>query len=218
MRTLIVSAVFSILGMVAASQAQDIGDVQQGRQLALDVCASCHAVRAGQTQSPLATAPSFEEIAHMPGMTAAALAFWLTARITSDHAEPHSLAATGSQCVDLPSEPPGLAPGASGRHGFIPVAAASGSSTAASDRPQDDDRGCLAMSVVGTNPTSRVTPATSAYWGELGSGRQSVKSALLTHFGLQPYRHIRADHFAFAIPNVVSAARSHAFRSAKPSL
>ena len=63
MRTLIVSAVFSILGMVAASQAQDIGDVQQGRQLALDVCASCHALRAGQTQSPLATAPSFEEIA-----------------------------------------------------------------------------------------------------------------------------------------------------------
>jgi mono/diheme cytochrome c family protein len=79
-RTLIVSAVFSILGMVAASQAQDIGDVQQGRQLALDVCASCHAVRAGQTQSPLATAPSFEEIAHMPGMTTAALAFWLTAQ------------------------------------------------------------------------------------------------------------------------------------------
>jgi mono/diheme cytochrome c family protein len=78
MRTLIVSAVFSILGMVAASQAQDIGDVHQGRQLALDVCAACHAVRAGQTQSPLATAPSFEEIAHVPGMTAAALAVWLT--------------------------------------------------------------------------------------------------------------------------------------------
>ncbi len=69
MRTLIVSAVFSILGMVAASQAQEIGDVQQ-----------CHAVRAGQTQSPLATAPSFEEIAYIPGMTAAALAFWLTAQ------------------------------------------------------------------------------------------------------------------------------------------
>jgi mono/diheme cytochrome c family protein len=79
-RTLIVSAIFSILGMVAASQAQDIGDVQQGRQLALDVCGSCHAVRAGATQSPLATAPSFEEIAHMPGMTEAAVAVWLTAQ------------------------------------------------------------------------------------------------------------------------------------------
>ncbi len=80
LRKLIVSAVFSILGTVAASQAQDLGDAQQGRQLALDVCASCHAVRAGETQSPLAKAPSFEEIAHMPGMTAAALAFWFTAR------------------------------------------------------------------------------------------------------------------------------------------
>jgi len=80
MRTLIVSAMFSILGMVVASQAQEIGDVQQGRQLALDVCASCHAVRAGAIQSPLATAPSFDEIAHMPGMTAAALAVWFTAQ------------------------------------------------------------------------------------------------------------------------------------------
>jgi hypothetical protein len=80
MRTLILSAVFSIFGMVPASRAQEIGDVQQGRQLALDVCASCHAVRAGQTQSPLATAPSFEEIAHTPGMTPAALTFWLTAQ------------------------------------------------------------------------------------------------------------------------------------------
>ena len=79
MRTLIASAVF-IFGMVPVSRAQDIGDVQQGRQFALDVCASCHAVRAGATQSPLATAPSFEEIAHMPGMTEAALAVWLTAQ------------------------------------------------------------------------------------------------------------------------------------------
>jgi len=80
MRMRIVSAFFSVLGIVAASRAQDIGDVKQGRQLALDVCASCHAVRAGATQSPLATAPSFEEIAHTPGMTEAALAVWLTAQ------------------------------------------------------------------------------------------------------------------------------------------
>jgi len=80
MQRLIISIVFSIVGMVATSQAQDVGDVHQGRQLALDVCGSCHAVRAGQTQSPLATAPSFEEITHMPGITATALAFWLTAQ------------------------------------------------------------------------------------------------------------------------------------------
>jgi len=80
MRILIVSAVFSALA-VTAVQAQDIGDIRQGRRLALDVCASCHAVRAGQTRSPLATAPSFEEIANTPGMTAAALNFWLTAHV-----------------------------------------------------------------------------------------------------------------------------------------
>lgn len=65
---------------VAFRRQLHIGDVQQGRQLAIDICSSCHAVRAGQSQSPLATAPSFDEITHMPGMTATALAFWLTAR------------------------------------------------------------------------------------------------------------------------------------------
>jgi mono/diheme cytochrome c family protein len=79
MRILIVSAVFSTLAAITAVQAQEIGDIRQGRQLALDICASCHAVRAGQTRSPLATAPNFEGIAKTPGMTAAALAFWLTA-------------------------------------------------------------------------------------------------------------------------------------------
>jgi mono/diheme cytochrome c family protein len=79
MQRAIVSAVFGTLAITAV-QAQNIGDLRQGRRLALDVCASCHAVRAGhRTRSPLAAAPSFEEIANTPGMTAAALAFWLTA-------------------------------------------------------------------------------------------------------------------------------------------
>ena len=79
MRVLIIASLFGALAAVTAVQAQDIGDIRQGRQLALDVCAPCHAVRAGQPRSPPATAPSFEEIANTPGMTAAALAFWLTA-------------------------------------------------------------------------------------------------------------------------------------------
>jgi mono/diheme cytochrome c family protein len=79
MRMLIVSAVFSALAAVTAVQAQDDGDIEQGRQLALDVCASCHAVRAGETQSSVAATPSFEAVANTPGMTAAALGFWLMA-------------------------------------------------------------------------------------------------------------------------------------------
>jgi mono/diheme cytochrome c family protein len=73
------STVLGVLFAVTAAQAQDIGNIRQGLQLARDVCGACHAVRAGETRSPLATAPSFESIAKTPGMTVAALAFWLTA-------------------------------------------------------------------------------------------------------------------------------------------
>jgi mono/diheme cytochrome c family protein len=81
MRVFIISSLFGALAAVTAVQAQHIGDIRQGRRLAVEVCASCHSVRAGQTQSPLATAPSFKEIANTPGMTAAALNFWLTAHV-----------------------------------------------------------------------------------------------------------------------------------------
>jgi mono/diheme cytochrome c family protein len=75
------SSLFGTLVAVTAVQVQQIGDIRQGHQFALDACASCHAVRRGQTLSPLATAPSFEEIANTPGMTEAALNFWLTAQV-----------------------------------------------------------------------------------------------------------------------------------------
>ncbi|MEK1931211.1 MAG: c-type cytochrome [Pararhizobium sp.] len=77
MRTAIVAVIFGAIATVPAVQAQDI---RQGRQLALEVCAACHAVLAGQTQSPVAEAPSFEAVAVIPGMTAAALNVWLTAQ------------------------------------------------------------------------------------------------------------------------------------------
>ena len=79
MRTLIASVVFNIVGVATTVQAQDFGDSRQGRRLALDICASCHAVRAGEILSPDTAAPSFRAIAHTPGMTAAALTVWLTA-------------------------------------------------------------------------------------------------------------------------------------------
>jgi len=79
-RILTVSAAFSAFIAAAGVQAQESGDIQQGHQLALNVCASCHAVRAGQTRPPLTTAPSFQEIADTPGMTAIALGIWLMAQ------------------------------------------------------------------------------------------------------------------------------------------
>ncbi|KSV83715.1 c-type cytochrome [Sinorhizobium sp. GL28] len=77
MRVTIVLVIASTIAPVPTVQAQD---VQQGGQLALEVCAACHAVLAGQAQSPMAEAPSFEAVAATPGMTAAALNVWLTSQ------------------------------------------------------------------------------------------------------------------------------------------
>ncbi|WP_028054503.1 c-type cytochrome [Sinorhizobium medicae] len=77
MRVTIASIIAGSIAIVPAVQAQDI---HEGRQLALEVCAVCHAVLAGQAQSPSAEAPSFEAVAATPGMTAAALNVWLTAQ------------------------------------------------------------------------------------------------------------------------------------------
>jgi mono/diheme cytochrome c family protein len=54
-------------------QAQEQGDPRAGLALAREVCAACHAVEAGQTQSPHGQAPSFDRIMQVPGMTPTAL-------------------------------------------------------------------------------------------------------------------------------------------------
>lgn len=75
-----VTIIMVIAGTIAAVPPAQAQDVQQGRRLALEVCAACHAVLAGQPQSPIAAAPSFEAVAATPGMTAMALNVWLTAQ------------------------------------------------------------------------------------------------------------------------------------------
>ena len=55
------------------ANAQEVGDPRAGLASAREVCASCHAVQAGETRSPNAKAPSFEAIARTPGMTSTAL-------------------------------------------------------------------------------------------------------------------------------------------------
>ena len=74
MRTLIIS-IAATVATVSAAQAQD---VRQGRKLAREVCASCHAISPDQQHSPRAAAPTFQRIARTPGMTATALNVWLT--------------------------------------------------------------------------------------------------------------------------------------------
>lgn len=77
MRTAITAIIVGTFATAPAVQAQDI---QHGRRLALEVCATCHAVLRGQTRSAIAEAPSFEAVAATPGMTAMALNVWLTAQ------------------------------------------------------------------------------------------------------------------------------------------
>jgi mono/diheme cytochrome c family protein len=71
---------FMVIGAaVAASQvrAQELGDLQQGRALAQQVCSECHAVGREDARSPNALAPRFEAVAATPGMTATALNVFL---------------------------------------------------------------------------------------------------------------------------------------------
>jgi mono/diheme cytochrome c family protein len=58
---------------LAPAAAQEIGDPRQGRALAREVCAVCHAVDAGASNSPRPDAPTFETIARTPGMSEIAL-------------------------------------------------------------------------------------------------------------------------------------------------
>jgi mono/diheme cytochrome c family protein len=65
---------FIVVGAaVAPHQAYAQGDLQQGRALAQQVCAECHAVGIADARSPNALAPRFEAVAATPGMTGAAL-------------------------------------------------------------------------------------------------------------------------------------------------
>jgi mono/diheme cytochrome c family protein len=66
--------IFTLLAIGAgSSSAQEVGDAGKGREFAETLCAICHGVEPGATQSPRATAPTFERIAAEPGMTAMAL-------------------------------------------------------------------------------------------------------------------------------------------------
>jgi mono/diheme cytochrome c family protein len=64
------------LGLSAAAAAQD-ADIAAGNAYAEQVCAECHAVRAGDEFSPLMEATPFQEVADTPGMTELALSVWL---------------------------------------------------------------------------------------------------------------------------------------------
>ena len=59
--------------VAGSANAQEIGSVQEGRQLAREVCAECHAIDNAASGSANPNAPTFKVIANTPGMTSAAL-------------------------------------------------------------------------------------------------------------------------------------------------
>jgi mono/diheme cytochrome c family protein len=55
------------------ASAQQFGDAEQGRQLARQNCAECHAIDRSASLSANPNAPTFKVLATTPGMTSAAL-------------------------------------------------------------------------------------------------------------------------------------------------
>ena len=68
---LIIAAAICV--MARGANAQQIGSVQEGRQLAREVCAECHAIDNAADGSTNPNAPTFKVVANTPGMTSAAL-------------------------------------------------------------------------------------------------------------------------------------------------
>jgi mono/diheme cytochrome c family protein len=70
-------AIAAALALPGAAGAVELGDAKAGHAYATSVCAECHEVGAGESFSPNPDAPSFQEVADTPGMTAQALSVWL---------------------------------------------------------------------------------------------------------------------------------------------
>ena len=69
-----IAAGFLLIGYPAG--AAETGNRDMGGRLAAEVCAECHAVNAGDFNSPHLDAPAFQDIADRPATTELALGVW----------------------------------------------------------------------------------------------------------------------------------------------
>jgi mono/diheme cytochrome c family protein len=93
----VVCSVIFVLFLAATSEAVEIGDAEKGVTLIRDTCSQCHAIRKGQLLSPNVRAPTFAELAAIPGMTSAAL----TVTLTTPHAGMPMLMLSPEQRQDI---------------------------------------------------------------------------------------------------------------------
>lgn len=68
-----VTALVLLAVAAGTAAAADADDVRAGRGLAVQICSDCHAVRPAEVDSPNRNAPSFEDIAGVPGISPIAL-------------------------------------------------------------------------------------------------------------------------------------------------
>jgi mono/diheme cytochrome c family protein len=93
-RSILALALFA--GLLANANAQQNGNPREGRRLSHQLCAQCHAVeQKGYSIDP--AAPTFQEIAKIPGMTSTAL----TIALRTSHQSMPNLIIKGRDTHDI---------------------------------------------------------------------------------------------------------------------
>ena len=76
-RMLSVCLIGTLAVLSASAWAQELGSSVRGQRVAETICSECHAIEKGATRSANANAPTFQNLAKTPGMTAMAFRVWL---------------------------------------------------------------------------------------------------------------------------------------------
>ena len=82
---------------VENASAQQFGDAEEGRRLARENCAECHAIDRSAGPSANPNAPTFKDLATTPGMTSAAL----TVALQTVHTKMPNFVLKGSEREDI---------------------------------------------------------------------------------------------------------------------
>jgi len=96
-RTFLPGVLATFLVVSAAARADGQDQVHRGHEVALHICATCHAAERGQTLSPYKAAPPFDQIANAPAMTKLAL----RVALQSSHRVMPNIKLTDSQRADV---------------------------------------------------------------------------------------------------------------------